>query len=165
VPAAVVRPLLATARANVAAQRLRTPAEVARAENHRYGVVVIASDVPTATIAVTPIEAWHWEGLAAQGTGTLTFNAPAGRYRVQVSAPNLAPRTQEITVVAGERTRAAVAVQQVAGGAAIAPRRGLPKWAWIAIIGGGAGVAALALGGGGGDGPSTGSIDLQVPIP
>ncbi len=166
VPAAVVAPLVARARANVAANQLRTPAEVARAENHRYGTVAIATDVPNATIKVTPLEAWHWQGLTAQGTAPFTFNAPAGRYRVEASAPNVTARTQEITIVAGERTRAAVSLRQVAGGPVpvASPRRGLPKWAWIAIIGGGAGVAALALGGGGGGSPG-GVIEISVPNP
>ncbi|MEX2181627.1 MAG: trypsin-like peptidase domain-containing protein [Gemmatimonadaceae bacterium] len=167
VPAAVVTPLIARARVNIAARQLRTPQEVALAERHRYGAVVIAADVPTARIKVTPIEAWHWEGLIAEGAGPLTFSGPAGRYRVEVSAPDATTRTQEITIIAGERTRAAVSLRQVAGGPGVpaARGRGLPRWAWFAIIGGGAGVAALALGGGGGGGESGGSIGLSVPNP
>jgi hypothetical protein len=167
VPSAVVAPLLDRARANVAAGQLRTPAEVARAENHRYGTVVIAADVPTATITVTPIEAWHWEGLTAEGTGPLTFSGPAGRYRIEVSAPDMTARTQEVTLVAGERTRALISLRQVAGGPGVpaaSGRKPIPKWVWIAAVVGGGGVAALALGGRGG-GSSTGSIDIQVPVP
>jgi hypothetical protein len=169
-PSAVSAPaaaaLLSRARVNVAAGTLLTPQAVAVATNHRYGQVVIAADVPNATIIVTPLEAWHWEALADTSNAPLTFNAPAGRYRVSVSAPNIAARQQEITVRAGERTRAAISLRSVAGGPAqptAEPRRGLPKWVWIAALGGGA-VAAAALGGGGGGGPGTG-IDISFPNP
>jgi len=169
-PAAVSAPavaaLLSRARVNVAGGSLQTPQAVAVAENHRYGQVIIAADVEGATIAVTPLEAWHWEGLAATSNAPLTFNAPAGRYRVVASAPNIAPRTQEITVRAGERTRAAISLRSVAGGPAqpaASPRKGLPKWVWIAGLGVGA-VAAAALGGGGGGGPGSG-IDISFPNP
>ena len=165
VPAAVIAGLLSTARANVAAGRVVTPQALAVQENHRFGTVVITADLPNATIRVTPVEAWHWEGLVASGTGPLTFNGPAGRYRVQASAPEMPARTQEITIVAGTRTRAAIAVRVASGEQQVAePRRGMPRWAWIAIIGGGAAGAALALGGGGG-GPSGGTIGISVPNP
>lgn len=169
-PAAVSAPaiaaLLSRARVNVAAGTLLTPQAVAVATNHRYGQVVIAADVPGATIAVTGMEAWHWEGLATTSATPLTLNAPAGRYRVVVTAPNFPRREQEITVRAGERTRAAISLRTVAEGAAqpvAEPRKGMPRWVWIAALGGGA-VAAAALGGGGGGGPSSG-IDFSFGIP
>ncbi len=165
VPAAVVTGLLSTARANVAAGRLLTPQAVATQERHRYGTMVIAADIPEAAIKVTPLEAWHWAGLAAEATGTLTLNAPAGRYRVEASVPGVPTRTLEVTVVPGERGRTAVDFRVVAGGGdVVEPRKGLPRWVWIVAIGGGA-AAALALGGGGGGGPSGGSIGIAVPNP
>jgi hypothetical protein len=168
-PAAVSAPaiaaLLSRARVNVAANALLTPQAVAVATNHRFGQVVIAADVPNATITVTPFEAWHWEALADTANAPLTFNAPAGRYRVVVSAPTFTAREQEITVRAGERTRAAISLRSVAQGPAgpvASPRKGMPKWVWIAI--GGGAVAAAALGGGGGGGPGSG-IDFSIEIP
>jgi hypothetical protein len=165
VPAAVVAGLVATARANVAAGRLLTPQAVATQERHRYGTIVIAADIPEAAIKVTPLEAWHWPALAAEATGTLTLNAPAGRYRVEASVPGVPTRTLEVTVLPGERGRVAVDFRVVAGGGDVAePRRGMPRWAWIAVIGGGA-VAAVALGGGGSSGGGGGSISISVPNP
>jgi len=161
VPAAVIAGLLSTARANVAAGRVVTPQALAVQENHRFGTVVISADLPNATIRVTKVEAWQWEALDTSGSGPLTFSGPAGRYRVQASAPGMQARTQEITIVAGTRTRASIAVRVASGEQPVAePRRGMPKWAWFAIIGGGA-AAALALGGGGG-GSSGGSIGIEV---
>jgi hypothetical protein len=169
-PAAVsttaIAALFSRARVNVAAGTLLTPQAVAVATNHRYGRVVIATDVPNATIRVTGLEAWHWEGLNTSSTAPLTLNAPAGRYRVAVSAPGITERTQEITVRAGERTNAAISLRTVAQGPAgpvASPRSGLPRWVWIAAIGGGA-LAAAALGGGGGGGSGTG-VDIQIPVP
>jgi hypothetical protein len=160
-----VAALLSRARVNVAGGTLQTPQAVAVAENHRYGQIVIAVDVEGAQISVTPIEAWHWEALAATSNAPLTFNAPAGRYRVVASAPNMPGRTQEIIVRAGERTRAAISLRSVAGGPAqpvAEPRKGLPRWVWIAALGGGA-VAAAAMGGGGGTSPT--GIDISFPNP
>jgi hypothetical protein len=74
-------------------------------------------------------------------------------------------RTQEIIVRAGERTRAAISLRTVAGGPAqpvAEPRKGLPRWVWIAALGGGA-VAAAAMGGGGGTSPT--GIDISFPNP
>jgi hypothetical protein len=164
VPAAVIASLLRTARTNVAAGRLVTPQALAVQENHRFGTVVIAADVPNATIRVTPVEAWHWEGLVASGNGPLTFSGPAGRYRVQASAPEMQARTQEITITAGASTRSTISLRVAQGPQAVGPRRGMPKWVWIAVVGGGA-AAALALGGGGGGGTSGGSIGISVPNP
>ena len=164
VPAAVVAGLLQTARTNVAAGRVLTPQAVATQERHRYGTVVIAADIPEAAIKVTPLETWHWAALATAATGTLTLNAPAGRYRVEATVAGVPTRTLEVTVVAGERGRAAIDFRVVAGGQPVAaPRKGLPRWVWIVAIGGGA-AAALALSGGGG-GASGGTIGISVPNP
>lgn len=166
VPFAVVAPLLATARANVAAGRLLTPQAMALLEQHRYGTVVVTVDVSTASVRVTPLEAWQWEGLAASGAGPLTFSGPAGRYRIEVVAPDVTAQTREFTMLAGERSRFAVTLRPVVRADDVVgrPRRSFPKWAWIAVIGGGA-AAAVALGGGGGGGVSGGSIDISVPNP
>lgn len=165
VPAAVVTGLLQTARANVAAGRLLTPQAVATQERHRYGTVVIAADIPEAAIKVTPLESWHWADLATEGTGSVTLSAPAGRYRVEATVPGVPTRTLDVTVVAGERGRTAVNFRAVAAGQpVVAERKRFPRWAWIAVIGGGA-VAAVALGGGGGAGASGGTIGITVANP
>lgn len=163
-PATVIGPLLARARENIIAQNTRTPQEVATQENHRYGTVVVTvTGAQNASVRMTPLEAWQWEELAANGPAPFTFRAASGRYRMEVTAPGVPPRTQEITVVAGQTTRAAVPLV-VAQAAAQPQRRGMPRWAWAAIIGGGA-AAALALGGGGGgSGSSGGSITISVPV-
>ena len=145
-PASVIAPLLARARENVAAQRTMTAQQVAVQENHRYGSVVIAVDVPNATVKVTPIEAWHWTELTAQGVAPFSFRGAAGRYRVDVSAPNLTPVTREVTIRAGETVRSAISLRSVAaapGGPSqpAASRRGLPKWVWAVAIGGAVGGA------------------------
>ncbi len=167
-PASVVAPLVARAKDAVANNRTMTPQQVAVAENHRYGSVIIAVDVPNATVKVSPIEAWQWEELRAEGPAPFTFRGAAGRYRVEVSAPNIAARTQEVTLRAGETTRAAISLRTVAQGpggpAPAAARRGLPKWVWAVAIGGAVG-GALALGGGGGGGSSGGTIVIEVPNP
>lgn len=167
VPMSVLAPLIARAQETVAGNRTQTPQQVAVAENHRFGTVVVAVDVPNATVRVTGIEAWHWEELRAEGAAPLTFRGAAGRYRVEVSAPNLAPRTQEVTVLAGETLRAPISLRALAGpgGPAAAQRRGIPKWVWAVAIGGAVG-GALALGGGGGGGGSSGSsVVIEVPNP
>ncbi len=167
-PMSVVAPLIARAKENVTANRTQTPQQVATAENHRFGNIVIAVDVPNATVRVTPIEAWHWEELRSEGPAPLTFRGAAGRYRVNVSAPNLAPAEREVVIRAGETLRTAVALRAVAQGpagpAAQPARRGVPKWVWVAA-GVGAVGGALALGGGGGGGSSGGSIGINVPNP
>lgn len=167
-PMSVVAPLIARAKENIAANRTQTAQQVAVAEQHRFGTALIAVDVPNATVRVTPIEAWHWEELRAEGPAPLTFRGAAGRYRVTVSAPNLTERPpQELTIRAGETVRLAVStrVAQAPGGPApAAERRGIPRWVWAVAIGGAVGGAALALGGGGGG--STGStIVIEVPNP
>jgi hypothetical protein len=167
-PATVVAPLVARALENVVAQRLLTPQQVAQQENHRYGSVVVAVDVPGATVRMTALEAWHWEELNASGPAPFTFRGAAGRYRLEVSAPNVAPRSQEVVIRAGETVRTAVSLRAVAQGPAApagAARRGVPKWVWAVAIGG-AVAGGLALGGGGGGGgPSGGSINISVPNP
>lgn len=167
-PMSVVAPLIARAKENVAGNRTQTPQQVAVLENHRFGTALIAVDVPNATVRVTPIEAWQWEELRAEGAAPLTFRGAAGRYRVSVSAPNVAERTQEVTIRAGETVRAAISMRTVAqapgGRQPAAARRGLPKWVWAVAIGGAVGGAALALGGGGA-GSSGGSIVIEVPNP
>lgn len=163
-PATVIGPLLARARENIIAQNTRTPQEVAQAENHRYGTVVVGTDVPGATARLTPLEAWQWEELAASGPAPFTFRGASGRYRLEVTAPNLPPKTQEVVVQAGQATRVAVQLRPVVADAEPG-RRGVPKWVWAVGVGGAA-AAALALGGGGGGGGgSTGSISLSVPVP
>jgi hypothetical protein len=166
-PMGVVEPLIARARENITAQRTLTPQQVATQENHRFGSVVIAVDVPNATVRVVPIEAWHWEELRAEGPAPLTFRGAAGRYRVEASAPGVTARTQEVTLRAGETVRSSISLRAVAqGGAPTQPaaRRGVPKWVWAVAIGGAVG-GALALGGGGGGGPSGGTIVVEVPNP
>lgn len=167
-PMSVVTPLIARAKENVAGNRTQTPQQVAVAENHRFGTMVVAVDVPNATVRVTPLEAWHWEELRAEGPAPLTFRAAAGRYRVEVSAPNVAPKTQDVTIRAGETLRSAIALRAVAQGpggpAPAAQRRGVPKWVWAVAIGGAVG-GALALEGGGGGGSSGSSVVIEVPNP
>jgi hypothetical protein len=165
-PATVIAPLLARARENIAAQRVLTPQAVAQQENHRYGTVIVAVDVPNATVRMTALEAWHWEELHANGPAPFSFRGAAGRYRLEVSAPGISARTQEVLVRAGETTRTAVSLRAVAQGPAgpvPAARRGVPKWVWAVAIGG-AVAGGLALGGGGGE-PTTGSITISVPNP
>ncbi|MBX3132002.1 MAG: hypothetical protein KF689_01275 [Gemmatimonadaceae bacterium] len=166
-PMGVVEPLIAKAKENIAGQRTLTPQQVATQENHRFGSVIIAVDVPNATLRVVPIEAWHWEELRAEGPAPLTFRGAAGRYRVEASAPGVTARTQEVTIRAGETLRSSISLRAVAqGGAPTQPaaRKGLPKWVWAVAIGGAVG-GALALGGGGGGGSSGGTIVIEVPNP
>jgi hypothetical protein len=166
-PMSVVAPLIAKAKENIAANRTQTPQQVATAENHRFGSVVIAVDVPGATVRVTPAEAWHWEELRSEGPAPLTFRGAAGRYTVNVSAPNVSPVQQTVVIRAGETVRAAISLRSVAqapgGPAPAARRRGVPKWVWAVAIGGAVG-GALALGGGGG-GASGASVDFEVGNP
>lgn len=163
-PASVIAPLLARARENVAAQRTLTAQQVATQENHRHGAVLIAVDVPNATVKLTPIEAWHQTEITAQGGAPFSFRGEAGRYRVEASAPGVPSRTQEVMVRAGETTRTSISLRAVAAvpGAGVAPRKkGIPKWVWAVGVGGA--VAAVALGGGGGGGgTSGGSIEVVV---
>ncbi len=161
-PATVIQPLLARARENIIAQNTRTPQEVATQENHRYGSVVIAADVPGATVRLTPLEAWQWEELAASGPAPFTFRGASGRYRMEVTAPDFPAKTQEVVLRGGESTRTAVQLRTVVAAAAQPEKRGMPKWVWAVAIGGGA-AAAVALGGGGGGGASGGSISISVP--
>lgn len=163
-PASVIAPLLARARENVAASRTMTPQQVATQENHRYGAVTIAADVPNATVKVTPLEAWQWTELTAQGVAPFSFRGAAGRYRVEVSAPGVSARSQEVVVRAGENTRSMISLRAVAAvpGATVAPqKKGIPKWVWLVGVGGVAAAAALG-GGGGGGGSSGGSIEVVV---
>lgn len=168
-PATVVAPLVARAQENVVAQRTLTPQQVAQQENHRYGSVVVAVDVPGAAVRMSGIEAWHWEELNANGPAPFTFRGAAGRYRLEVSAPNVPTRTQEVVVRAGETVRTSVTLRTVAQGPATpagAARRGVPKWVWAVAIGGAvAGGLALGGGGGGGGGPDFGTINISVPNP
>lgn len=168
-PATVVAPLIARARENIIAQRVLTPQQVAQQENHRYGTVVVAVDVPNATVKMTALEAWHWEELNATGPAPFTFRGAAGRYRLEVSAPGIAARTQDVVLRAGESTRTAVSLRAVAqgpAGPAPAARRGVPKWVWAVAVGGAvAGGLAMGGGGGGGGGASGGSINISVPNP
>lgn len=168
-PATVIAPLIARARENIIAQQLLTPQQVAQQENHRYGTVIVAVDVPNATVRMTALEAWHWEELNANGPAPFTFRGAAGRYRMEVSAPGVAARTQEVVLRAGESTRTAVSLRAVAqgpAGPAPAARKGVPKWVWAVAIGGAvAGGLAMGGGGGGGGGSSTGSINISVPNP
>ena len=163
-PTSVIAPLLARARENVAAERTMTAQQVATQENHRHGAVLIAVDVPNATVKLTPIEAWHLTEMTAQGMAPFSFRGEAGRYRVEASAPGVPSRTQEIVVRAGETTRTAISLRAVAAvpGAAAAPqKKGIPKWVWAVGIGGVAAAAALG-GGGGGGGTSGGVIEVVV---
>jgi hypothetical protein len=156
--------LLATARTNITGQQTMALADVARRENHLYGSLRITG-AATARTEVTPLEAWHWAGLAASGTGPMLFHGPQGRYRVQLTTPGRTPETREVVVRPGEVVAVNFANIVATGGGAAAPRRGVPRWVWIA--GGGAAVAVAALaGGGGGDGGSnTGSVVVVVPNP
>jgi hypothetical protein len=167
-PATVIAPLIARARENIIAQRVLTPQQVAQQENHRYGTVIVAVDVPNATVRMTALEAWHWEELNANGPAPFTFRGAAGRYRLEVSAPGVAARTQEVVLRAGESTRTAVSLRAVAqgpAGPAPAARRGVPKWVWAVAIGGAVAGGLAMGGGGGGGGSSTGSINISVPNP
>lgn len=169
-PMSVIAPLIARARENVATNRTQTPQQVAMAQNHRFGSVIVSVDVPNATMRLTPLEAWHWGELRAEGAAPFTFRGAAGRYRVDVSAPGFGPRTQEVSVRAGETVRSAISLRAAAqapggpsGPVPAASRRGIPKWVWAVAIGG-AVAGAVAFGGGGGGSPG-GSIVIEVPNP
>ena len=167
-PASVVAPLVARAKEAVAANRTLTAQQVATQENHRYGSAVIAVDVPNATVKVTPMEAWQWEELRADGPAPFTFRGVAGRYRVEASAPNAPTVTQVVTLRAGETVRTPISLRAVAQGPAgpapAAAKRRVPRWVWVVAAGGAIGGAAMAMGGGGG-GSSGGTIVIEVPNP
>lgn len=174
IPAPNAAALLDLARRNVTASQTMTVAEVARRENHVFGAVAVTADVPNATVRITPLERWHWAELAATGTAPFNFAGAVGKYRLETSAPGLAPRSQEITILPGQTSRVAIPLRTTAGGGggqpqAAAKKGGMPKWVWIALIGGGAAAAAAAGGGGGGGstgggGVTTGGITLQIPV-
>ena len=175
IPAPAAVALLAQAQRNVAAQQTLALVEVARRERHAYGTLAIAADVTGATARLTPLESWHWAELATTGGAPLTYSGPMGRYRLELSAPGVPSRTQEVTIRPGETVRLQIPLRTVAGGPGAPPvgtvkKGGMPKWVWIAVLGGGA-AAAAALGGGGssssgggGGGPTTGSISVSIPV-
>ena len=163
------------ARRNIASQQTLALNEVARRENHIFGALAVSADVPGASVRLIGIERWHWTAITAGATGPapFTYSGPIGRYRLETSAPGLAPRTQEVVIRAGETIRIAVPLRTVAsaplGGPPPAVKKGgVPKWVWFAVIGGGAAAAALGGGGGGGSGggggPTTGSINISIPV-
>jgi hypothetical protein len=177
VPSPKAAALLELARRNASPTSV---ADASRRENHLYGSIAIAANLNGASIGVTPLETWHWEGLAATGPATLTFIGPMGRYRVKATTPDGATREQEITLRPGAHQRLVISMRAVATAAGpettstVAPKK-RSKLPWIIAGVGGVGVAAaVALGGGGGGGgggpgpgggnPAPGSITIQIPV-
>ena len=164
------------ARRNITAQQTLAVNEVARRENHIFGALAVSADVPGASVRLIGLERWHWTAITAGATGPapFNFNGPIGRYRLETSAPGLTARTQDVVIRAGETIRIAVPLRTVAaaplGGPppATVKKGGVPKWVWFAVIGGGAAAAAALGGGGGGSGggtaPTTGSINISIPV-
>ena len=167
VPATRALPLLDQARANIAARTTLAVADVARLENHLYGSLSITSDVRGTTARVTPLENWHWAPLATAAPTPFAFSGPMGRYRVEFLGAGLPSRTQEVTIRYGEATTVADVQKTVAQSpppTAAQPsikKRGVPKWVWFAVLGGGA--AAVALGGS--SAPTTGSAIIDITVP
>ncbi|MBI4502522.1 MAG: trypsin-like peptidase domain-containing protein [Gemmatimonadetes bacterium] len=192
-PFSKVQTALDDARSNVIAQRLRTPEDVGRIENHLYGSFTVRSDATGATARVTPLESWQWSGLAREGALPLTFTGPMGRYQVDLLVGGTSRASTMVLVTPGgtepvalnlpaapvaqapatpaRPTPTPAPAQPVAkkggGGGAVVP---------LVILGlGGGGAAAYFLtkkkdttstgGGGGGGGGSTGSISVSVPNP
>src|SRR5687767_6632909 len=143
--------------------------DVSRRENHAYGSVVIAANITGATINVTQVEPWHWEGLATASPAPLTFVGPMGRYRVLATTASGGRSEQFVVVRPGAQERVVISERTLAGGTeptgpVVAKRRS--KLPWILGGVGGVGVlAAVALGGGGGGGDkTTGGISVQIPV-
>lgn len=172
VPVRRALPLLETARRNVAARQTLTLADVARRESHLYGTLAITSDVAGAAARLTPLEAWHWTELATTGNAPFTFSGPVGRYRLEVTAPGVPVRAQEVIVRPGETVRVPLALRTVAAGGtggppAVVKKAGVPRWVWVVAGVGAAGAAAAMAGGGGPPGgtepPTTGGIRIVIP--
>jgi len=176
IPAPNAAALFDIARRNIAAQQTLALNEVARRENHSFGAVAVTADVPGASVRLVGIERWHWAAITAGATGPAPFNftGPIGRYRLETSAPGIAPRTQEVVVRAGETIRIAVPLRAVAGAPlgggppAAVKKKGVSKWVWIGLLGAGAAAAAAGGGGGGGGsgggGTTTGTINVSIPV-
>ncbi|MCC7000595.1 MAG: PEGA domain-containing protein [Gemmatimonadaceae bacterium] len=178
--APAVTPLLEQARRNLAAQQTLTLGELARRENHAFGVVAVTADVLGATAKLTPRENWHLPTDGTTGPAPLTYSGPMGRYTLETSAPGVPAKTQDITIRPGETVRVQVmlrtAIAQTPNNtlppAGTVKKGGVPKWVWIAVLGGGAAAAAAlggggggSSGGGGGGGSQTGGIIITVPNP
>lgn len=175
IPAPNAAALFDIARRNIAAQQTLAFNEVARRENHSFGTLAVTADTPGATVRLVGLERWHWPAITAGATGTAPFNfsGPVGKYRLETSAPGVAPRTQEVLIRAGETIRVAVPLRSVAQGPlgggpppATVKKGGVPKWVWIAGLGAVAAAAAAGGGGGsgGGGGGTLGSISLTIPV-
>ncbi len=159
VPAAVAADLIGRARASIASGKLLSPADVAAAERHRYGVVTVtASPGVTGSAAVTPQEPWHWPELAVQGDLPLRFAGPEGRYRLVATVAGVT-RHDSVVVVAPGIGRAIVIPPPVA-----ARKKGGFPWVLAVLGAAGAGTAALLLMQGD-EPPTTGSISISVPNP
>ena len=173
IAAATTAALIDQARRNRASGQTLTPSDVARRENHAYGSFVVASDVPGATVRVSPTETWHWTSLQTSGPTPLTFIGPMGRYRVEVNGAAGQRAERDVTVRAGAHERVMiplrVAANAPAPGTVTARKRSKLPWILGGVAVAGAG-AALAMGGGGGGGPTppppptTGTITVSVPV-
>lgn len=168
IPSTQATALLMSARTNIAQNRLLAPGAVSLLERHAYGSILVSSDVASATVKVTPLEAWQWTSLQSSGDTPLSFVGPMGRYRVEVSAPGPAKREQEVTLRPGVQTAVAVQLRTLAEGPLAIPpevkQSGGSKVPWVLAAVGGVGVAAaVALMGGGGGKSTTTTTTTQPP--
>ncbi|UCG88095.1 MAG: trypsin-like peptidase domain-containing protein, partial [Gemmatimonadota bacterium] len=131
------------ARRNVVTRSLESLHEVARRENHLYGSVAIQSSLTDAIAQITPLESWHWPGLALWGTTPLTFSGPLGRYALELHSGDPPPYRTEFEIDPGLFKEIAEPQVIVSDGG------GFPVPIAIAgAVGAGAVVALIALGGG-----------------
>jgi hypothetical protein len=188
-PFTKVQTALDDARSNVTAQRLRGVDDVARTENHLYGSFTVRTDTAGASVRVTPLESWQWNGLARVGPLPLTFTGPMGRYQVELMIGGAARASRTVLVTASGAEQITLnppaPVAQAPTPARPTPTAPAPPQPQpVAKKGGGSAVVPIVLlglagggavayfvskgsssGGGGGGGTPTGSISLSVPNP
>jgi hypothetical protein len=187
-----VQAMLGAARAFTTA---RAVVDVARQESHVLGSFFAQSDATEAVARVTPLESWHWAGLArANAPLPLTFTGPIGRYQVDLLVAGAVRASTTVTVAAGTTTQVRltlpplVAQQAPAPAPAPAPQPAAPPPTQVpaARRGGGGSIAPLVLlllggagagvyfatkkkadtdGGNGTTPPATGGILVSVPNP
>lgn len=172
VPIRLVLPMVETARRNAVLGQSQAVGQVALAENHAYGSVAISADVTNASARITPLERWHWAGLARAGALPLTFVGPTGRYQLDVEAAGRPGWRQEFTVRPVEAQRLLAAPTAVAGQPARpAPQPQVPAarrgrgFPILPVAGGAVAVGVVAyliFGGGGAD---FGQITISIPNP
>jgi hypothetical protein len=166
--------MVETARRNAVLGQSQTVGQVALAENHAYGSVAISADVTNASARITPLERWHWSGLARTGPLPVTFVGAMGRYQLDVEAVGRPGWRQEFTIRPAEAQRlvaapTAVAVQpgRPAPGAQVPAARRKGKFPILPVAGGAVavGVLAVLLMGGGEPSQALGSITISIPNP